>query len=114
VNVKTSLVFSHMAESALVRKAFEEKAEKIAKYLKRFKEDQVQLRAALDKNPHLEEFSASLSLRLPDTTIHASERARDFGTAFNEAFLDLVRQLRKHKDKLIREKRRQTRYSSKP
>jgi len=112
--VKTTLVFSHMAESEPARGVFEGKACKIAKHLKRFGDDLVTLHGALDKNPHKEEFHASLTLYLPTTTVHSRERGAQYERAFNEAFLDLARQLRKHKDKLTREKRRVTRHSSKP
>jgi len=112
--VKTTLVFSHMAESAEARGVFMEKVGKISKHLKRFKDDQAALHGALDKNPHKEEFHASLTLYLPTTTLHVRERGQEYGAAFNKAFLDMARRLRKHKDKLTREKRRTTRRSSKP
>jgi len=112
--VRTTLVFNHTQEGPRARAVFDEKAQKIAKHLKRFRDDQVYLHGALDKNPHKEEFHASLTLYLPATTLHARECAPEYGAAFNEAFLDLARQLRKHKDKLTREKRRVTRHSSKP
>ena len=82
-DVKTTLVFSHMEESARARAAFNEKAGKIAKHLKRFGDDLVYLHAALDKNPHKEEFHVSLTLYLPTTTAHARERAPEYAAAFN-------------------------------
>jgi len=112
--VKTTLVFSHMEESAHARNIFFEKGDKVAKHIKAFKEDQVLLHGALDKNPHKEEFHASLTLYLPFATLHARECGPEYGKAFNEAFRDLVRQLKKHKDKMIRERRRTTRASSMP
>ena len=112
--MKATLSFSHMKESAPVRSVFLEKGRKVAKHLKRFKDDQVALHGALDKNPHKEEFHASLTLYLPSATLHVRECAEEYGTAFNEAFLDLARQLRKYKDKRIREKRRTARTLSRP
>ena len=112
--MKTTLVFSHMEESAQARGVFMEKVGKVAKHLKRFKDDQAALHGALDKNPHKEEFHASLTLYLPTTTLHVRECAQEYGAAFNKAFQDLARQVRKHKDKLTLEKRRTTRHSSKP
>jgi len=112
--VRTTLVFSHMEENEQARQAFGERASRIAKYLKRFREDQVFLHGALDKNPHKEEFYASLTLYLPTATMHARERAVDYGAAFTEAFLVLSRQLAKYKDKSTREKRRTTRHTPKP
>jgi len=112
--VKTTLVFSHMKESVQARRVFLEKGEKIAKHLKRFKDDLVALHGALDKNPHKEEFHASLTLYLPSATLHARECAAEYGVAFSKVFLDLVRQLKKYKDKRIREKRRTARTLSRP
>ena len=112
--MKTTLVFSHMEESAQAHSVFLEKGGKVAKHLKRFKDDQVALHGALDKNPHKEEFHASLTLYLPSVTLHARERAEEYGMAFNRAFLDLIRQLAKYKDKRVRERRRTSRALPRP
>jgi ribosome-associated translation inhibitor RaiA len=99
-----------MEESADVKARFEEKAAKFASHhLKRFKEDLALLHAALDKNPHKEEYFASLTLYLPIATLHARESAFESVASLSQAFLDLTRQIEKHKDKLTREKRRRER-----
>ncbi|MGE5279259.1 MAG: HPF/RaiA family ribosome-associated protein [Deltaproteobacteria bacterium] len=112
--MQTTLVFSHMEENAQARAVFTEKSDKAAKYLKRFKEDQTALHGALDKNPHKNEFYASLTLYLPSVTLHVRERGPEYGAAFSKAFLALGRQAKKHNDKLNREKRRTSRASSRP
>ncbi len=113
--MKTSLAVTHMQDNDIIRGHFQERVEKLSKYVKRFREDLVYLHAALDKNPHKDdEFHASLSLYLPSVTLHCREKGADYGAAFNEAFLALVRQLNRHKDKLNREKRRTERRVSRP
>ncbi len=107
--MKTTFTVTHMEENAIIKDHFEDRVSKLDKYLKRFRADLVYLHGTLDKNPHKEEFYASLSLYLPSATLHCRERAEDSVTAMNLAFLDLARQIEKHKDKLNREKRRKVR-----
>ena len=104
-----TLAFSHMEDNSIVRDYYAEKAAKLDRYTKRFKEDLVYLHGALDKNPHKEEFYASLSLYLPTMTLHCREAGEDFTAAMNSAFLGLIRQVEKHTDKLTKEKRRRVR-----
>lgn len=89
-----------------IRDCFYEKAEKIEQYLKRFKDELVHMHGAIEENPHKEEFFATISLYLPTGVLYCRKSDDDYAGAINEAFLDLVRQLKKHKDKLNREKRR--------
>jgi ribosomal subunit interface protein len=107
--MKTILTVTHLETNDLIKGHFEERARRLGKYLKRFKDDLTYLHGALDKNPHKDEFYASLSLYLPSVVLHCRERGTDYATAFNAAFLDMSRQIEKHKEKLIREKRRHVR-----
>jgi len=106
-----TFTMSHVEEDqAAIKEYFDQGAAKVAKHLKRFKDDLTSLHGALDKNPHKkDEFFASLSLFLPSAAIHCRERGKDYCAAINAAFLDLARQIEKHKAKLTREKRRQER-----
>ena len=107
--MKTTFTVSHMQKNSIIRDHFEEKVSRLGKYLKRFKDDLVYLHGTLDKNPHKEEFYATLSLYLPSATLHCRERREDYASAMNLAFLDMARQIEKHKNKLNREKRRKLR-----
>jgi ribosomal subunit interface protein len=105
--MKTTFTVTHLEESPIFKEYFDQKAAKVAKYLKRFKDELIYLHGALDKNPHKnDEFFASLSLFLPSVALHCRERGKDYAAAINAAFLDLMRQIEKYKEKLIREKRR--------
>lgn len=108
--MKTTFSVSHLEDSPIFRECFEQKAAKVAKYLKRFSDDLIYLHGILDKNPHKkDEFYASVSLFLPSVALHCRERGSDFSSAINAAFLDLSRQIEKHKSKLTKEKRRRVR-----
>ncbi|PIY82396.1 MAG: hypothetical protein COY78_06890 [Candidatus Omnitrophica bacterium CG_4_10_14_0_8_um_filter_44_12] len=107
--MKTTFNVSHMEENSIIRDHFQDRAGKLQKYLKRYKDELVYLHGTLDKNPHKTEFFATLSLYLPSATLHCRERAGVYALALNLAFLDIARQLEKHKDKLSREKRRSVR-----
>ena len=107
--MKTTLAFSHMEENSIIRDHYADRASRLQKYIKRFKDDLVYLHGSLDKNPHKEEFYTSLSLYLPTATLHCREAAEDSMTAINKAFLGLIRQVEKHTDKLTKEKRRRVR-----
>lgn len=113
--MKTTFTVTHMQDNDIVRGHFQDRVEKMAKYVKRYKDDQVYLHATLDKNPHKnDEFHASLSLYLPLATLHCREKGEDYATALNEAFLAISRQITRHKDKMNREKRRTERRVPRP
>lgn len=109
--MKTTFSTRHIeAESNdIIKGHFEDRAEKVKKYLKRFSDDLIYLHGTLERNPHKDEFWATLSLFLPTIALHCRERGQDYSSALNLAFLDLTRQIEKHKDKLGREKRRSVR-----
>ena len=104
--MKTSFTLRHITDEVTPKQYFEEKAGKLAKHTKRFKDELVYLHGTLEKNPHKEEFYATLSLFLPTMALHCREKGDDFALALNLAFQDIIRQIEKHVDKLNREKRR--------
>jgi len=107
--MKTTFTVTHLESNDIIKRHFDDKVQRLGKYLKRFKDDLIYLHGALDKNPHQDEFYASLSLYLPSVVLHCRERGTDYASALNTAFLDMARQIEKHKEKLIREKRRKVR-----
>ena len=107
--MKTTLTIRHLEDNEVVRGHFEDKALRIQKHLKRFKDDLTCLHGVIEKNPHKEEVFSSLSLYLPTVVLHCRERGDDFLKALNLSFLVLGRQIEKHKAKITREKRRKER-----
>jgi ribosomal subunit interface protein len=107
--MQTTFTTKHFEDDTLVRGHFEEKAAKLKKHLSRFKDALVYLHGCVERNPHREECYATLSLYMPSCALHCRERGGDGLAALNAAFLDIARQIEKHKDKLNREKRRRER-----
>lgn len=107
--MKMTLTVRNLPNSVDVKALFEERISRLEKHLKRFKDDLTFLHGVLEKNPHKDEFFASISLYLPSIVLHCREKGRDYSGAMSEAILDIVRQLEKHKAKINREKRRSLR-----
>jgi ribosomal subunit interface protein len=107
--MNTTLTVRHLENNDIIKGHFDERAERLKKHLEGFKDDLVYLHGTLEKNPHKEEFYATLSLFLPSIALHCREQGEDFGAAINTAFSDIARQVEKHIDKLNREKRRKIR-----
>jgi ribosomal subunit interface protein len=86
--------------------------QKLAKLLKVYAPDLVQVRGAFEKHPRRIEYDFSLNLSLPTGTLHATGQGPDVRTSVKQAFSDLERQIKKHQGKLRREhewKRKRTR-----
>ncbi len=107
--MKTTFTVRHLEKNSIVADHFEDGVAKLERHVKRFNEDLVYLHGTLEKNPHRDEFYATLSLFLPTVALHCRERGEDFALALNFAFTDIIRQLEKHTDKLNTEKRRRER-----
>ena len=107
--MKTTFTVRHLENDSTVKEYFKDRSAGLAKHVKRFKDDLVYLHGTLEKNPHREEFYATLSLFLPTMALHCREKGDDYAFALNLAFQDIIRQIEKHVDKLNREKRRSVR-----
>jgi ribosomal subunit interface protein len=107
--MNTTFTVRHLENNDIIKGTFEDRAVKLKEHLKRFKDDLTYLHGTLEKNPHKDEFYATLSLFLPSVALHCREQGGDYAAALNTAFSDIVRQLEKHIDKLNREKRRRVR-----
>ncbi len=107
--MKITFTARHVEKDSIITDYFHDRAAKLRSHLKRFKDELLYLHGTLEKNPHREEFYASLSLFLPTLALHCREKGTDYAMAINFAFQDITRQLEKHIDKLNREKRRKVR-----
>lgn len=107
--MNTTFTVRHLENNDIIKSHFEDRAAKLRQHLDRFKDDLIYLHGTLEKNPHKDEFYATLSLFLPSVALHCREQSGDFGSALNAAFTDLVRQAEKHIDKLNQKQRRMER-----
>jgi ribosomal subunit interface protein len=103
--MKAELTTHHMEDDSVIRDHFQERVERLKKYIMGFKDESIHLHGTLDKNPHKEEFYASLSLYLPSVVLHCREQGLDCVSALNSAFSDMIKQVKKRKEKLGRQRR---------
>jgi ribosomal subunit interface protein len=86
------------------RKAIDPEAErhiaKLARILKRYNADLVQLHLSLEKEPHRSAYNLSLNLTLPTGTMHATGQNNDVRAAAKIAFAEIETQVKKHQEKL--------------
>jgi ribosome-associated translation inhibitor RaiA len=76
---------------------------KLAKLLKTYEPDLVQLHGVFSKNRHNEEHSFSLNLSLPTGTLHATGSGRNIRASCKQAFTELEVQVKKHQSLLRRD-----------
>jgi ribosome hibernation promoting factor len=88
-----------------LREYFESKVAKLSRLLSTFSDQLVSLQATVPKNLKRNDYSMSLSLHLPQQTLHAEEQNRDLKGAIRMAFDEIFRQVDRFKSKLRREHR---------
>ena len=98
--MKINLSFKEAHSHEAVEKEVGRSAVKLHKLLKSYDGDLVQLHGAFEKQPRRVEYSFSASLTLPTGTFHAVGKAADVRACVRQAFADLVRQVKKHQEKL--------------
>ncbi len=76
---------------------------KLARLLKRYSPDLVQLHGGFEKHPRRVLYEFSLNLSLPTGTLHATGEGPDVRSSVKEAFAELERQVKKHQAKVRRE-----------
>lgn len=89
------------------RKAVEMESErhvnKLERLLKTYSPDLVQLHGNIEKHPRKEEYLFSLNLSLPTGTLHATGSGPDVRACIKEAFAEVEKQVKKHKELLRRD-----------
>ena len=76
---------------------------KLAKLLKTYEPDFVQLHGVFSKNSHDDEYSFSLNLSLPTGALHATGIGKNTRAACKQAFTELEVQVKKHQSLLRRD-----------
>jgi len=76
--------------------------EKVAKRLKRLKEELAHLSVHVERNPHKEEFYCGLNLFLPSKVVHIQEKHHTLEGCVTESFSRLLIQIDKYKHKIER------------
>ena len=95
-----SISYKHVDSHDGVEKQCERYMSKLAKLLKAYEPDLVQLHGVFSKNPHNEEHSFSLNLSLPTGTLHATGTGSNVRGSCKKAFAELEVQVKKHQSRL--------------
>ncbi|HEY4818161.1 MAG TPA: HPF/RaiA family ribosome-associated protein [Candidatus Acidoferrum sp.] len=98
--MKLSISYKHVDAHETAEKQCERHIEKLARLLKSYEPDLVQLHGAFSKNTHKQEHSFSLNLSLPTGTLHATGIGGNVRASCKKAFTELEVQVKKHQSRL--------------
>ena len=98
--MKLSISYKHVDAHEAVEKQNKPHIEKLARLLKCYEPDLVQLHGVFSKNPHKQEHSFSLNLSLPTGTLHATGVGDNVRASCKKAFSELQVQVKKHQSRL--------------
>jgi ribosomal subunit interface protein len=101
--MKLSISFRHIESLQTVEAAVTRHIRKISKLLTSYAPDLVQLRGHFAKQPRRTEFSFSVTLSLPNGTLHATAAGTDPKVSAHDAFVELEAQIKKHQSRLRKE-----------
>ncbi len=93
--MKLSISYKHVDAHETVEKQNKPHIEKLARLLKSYEPDLVQLHGVFSKNPHKQEHSFSLNLSLPTGTLHATGVGDNVRASCKKAFSELQVQVKK-------------------
>jgi ribosome-associated translation inhibitor RaiA len=94
--MKLSIVFKEVEKHAAAETEVNRYAAKLAKLLKNYDPDLVQLHCVFSVVPRTEEFGLALNLALPTGTLHATAKGKHLRVSCKSAFAELQTQLKKH------------------
>jgi ribosomal subunit interface protein len=101
--MKLSISYKHVESREQVEAETSRSMRKLARLLKCYEPDLVQLHGGFSKNPHNEEHSFSLNLSLPTGTLHATGTGENVRASCKQAFSELEVQVKKHQSRLRRD-----------
>ena len=98
--MKLSISYKHVDAHETVDKQSERHITKLARLLKSYEPDLIQIHGVFSKNSHNQEHSFSLNLSLPTGTLHATGTADTLRASCKQAFTELEVQVKKHQSRL--------------
>jgi len=99
--MKTHISYQGVSERRPIQHEVQRQSLRLDRHLKKFDPDLVDLRLGLSRRVRPRPFfSASVTLYLPSTQLHAAEEAAQPVVAVKHAFAELLRELKKFKAKL--------------
>ena len=94
--MKLSIVFKDVEKHTAAEAEVKRCAEKLAKFLKNFEPDLVQLHCVFSLVPRTEEIGVALNLTLPTGSMHCTAKNKHLRASCKTAFAELQTQAKKH------------------
>jgi ribosome-associated translation inhibitor RaiA len=101
--MKVSISYKHVEAHEDAERETSRSLNKLAKLLKSYEPDLVQLHGVFCKNRHNGEYSFSVNLSLPTGTLHATGSGANVRASCKQAFGELEVQVKKHQSLLRRD-----------
>jgi ribosomal subunit interface protein len=98
--MKFSISYKHVESDDGVASQTARHTNKLARLLKAYDPDLVQLHGVFSMNPHHHQHSFSLNLSLPTGTLHATGIGNNIRASCKKAFSELEVQVKKHQQRL--------------
>jgi len=98
--MKTAFSHIHNESRKTVEKIIAHHLRKLEALLKRYSPDLVQLHGDFGRQPRKTDFAFAVNLSLPTGTLHATGLAEEAPASVRAAFVELEKQLKKHKARL--------------
>lgn len=98
----TRLTVRHMENNTVLQNHFEEKVGNLSTRFSVFRNDAITVHCNIDKNPHKEEYDASLTVHLPSHSLHSRASGFDAFGAMNGVFETMKKQVDKCKTKIVK------------
>jgi len=101
--MNVSISYKHVESQPVVATEVVRRLDKIAKLLKSYEPDLVQIKGVFSKNPRTDEQSLALTLSLPTGTLRATGNGKNVLAGCKNAFSEIETQIKKHQSLLRRE-----------
>jgi len=101
--MKIAISYKHLEMREPVEIEMKRYLSKLAKLLKRYSPDLVQLHGSLEKRPRKAEYIFSLNLSLPTGSLYATGTGTDVRLCVKHAFAEIEGQVKKHQSLLRRD-----------
>jgi len=101
--MKIAISYKHLEMREPVEIEMKRYLSKLAKLLKRYSPDLVQLHGSLEKRPRKAEYIFSLNLSLPTGSLYATGTGADVRLCVKHAFAEIEGQVKKHQSLLRRD-----------
>jgi ribosomal subunit interface protein len=98
--MKLSIAYKNVDGHETAEKQAERHMAKLARLLKSYQPDLIQLHGVFSKNAHNQQHSFSLNLSMPTGTLHATGTGENVRASCKKAFTELEVQVKKHQARL--------------